>query len=213
MGDLTRSDLPMLAARARYAGELLDGHGETVWRRLEEWQAGARAANYDPDGPGGWRYAPCGDETCTACPHPIPSDPTGEGVIAADDAAALHGRFVTALAALDAALAEVTNLVGIATPERARRAVKRPTAADVAADGWCRSCYRDNRHLEPAARPRYADLCRFCGDWRAAHDGQDPPRPILEARHRGERITTKLIAQVDADRKAARRKGKKRGRR
>lgn len=65
--------------------------------------------------------------------------------------------------------------------------------AQVATEGWCVSCWRDDRWCEPIAKrptgePFYKDRCRFCGQWKAEH-GQDPPLVILQKRHAGQRIT------------------------
>lgn len=60
---------------------------------------------------------------------------------------------------------------------------------------WCASCYRDNKHCEPTAHGRYKGLCRFCGDWRAAHKIV-PPLEIIEARHRGRRITSVMVQRA-----------------
>ena len=62
---------------------------------------------------------------------------------------------------------------------------------------WCRSCHRDNKHCEPTAHGRYKDLCRFCGDWNAAHKAL-PPHEIIEARHRGMRITSVMVQRAIA---------------
>jgi hypothetical protein len=86
-------------------------------------------------------------------------------------------------------------LHAICDPDGIRKPASRELqAAQVAADGWCISCWRDNQHLEPTMKGQYRDRCRFCGDWRRQHQA-DPPLAILAARHTGRRIT-----QADVDR-------------
>lgn len=70
--------------------------------------------------------------------------------------------------------------------------------AQIAAEGWCVSCWRDDQNctpiaLRPSGEPFYKDRCRACGEWKHEH-GQDPPLPILKLRHSGRRITTADVA-------------------
>lgn len=65
-------------------------------------------------------------------------------------------------------------------------------------DPGCTSCARVG-HWMPTYR---GTLCRWCYDWRAA-ENELPPPTILEAHHRGERITTTLVR--NAARQGARR--------
>ena len=65
-------------------------------------------------------------------------------------------------------------------------------AAQAAADGWCRSCFRADQHLAPITlrpngQPVYRDLCRFCGAWKGEY-GQVPPLDVLRQHHDGRRI-------------------------
>lgn len=88
----------------------------------------------------------------------------------------------------------------------------RSKAADDCPDDWCRSCWRDNQHhspvtLRPTGQPFYAGLCRWCGDFEAAHKRR-PSIEILRTRHQGKRVT---LAMIDAQKpiKPTRRKGKR----
>lgn len=72
--------------------------------------------------------------------------------------------------------------------------------AQVASEGWCVSCWRNDRKCEPIAKrptgePYYKDLCRGCGEWKAEH-GQVPPLAILVLRHNGRRVSTKDVAKA-----------------
>lgn len=65
---------------------------------------------------------------------------------------------------------------------------------DLEDDRWCRSCLRDGGYKEPVSPPRYATLCRWCGDFQGKH-GFDPPMDLLRPRHEHRPVT---IAMVDA---------------
>jgi hypothetical protein len=64
----------------------------------------------------------------------------------------------------------------------------------------CRSCRRAGFD-EPAAKPRYRDLCRFCGDSEAANDKRPTPVAIVRAYRQGgwRAITDHLIANNPID--------------
>lgn len=84
----------------------------------------------------------------------------------------------------------------ITSPAPARTlASKELLAAQVAADGWCISCWRDDQHLHPISKrpngdPYYTDLCRACGEWKATN-GELPPLDVLKTRHAGGRVRVK----------------------
>jgi hypothetical protein len=83
----------------------------------------------------------------------------------------------------------------ICDPDGPKRLTNRDLmSAQVAADGWCVSCFRDDELLPIALRPNgqpfYKDLCRWCGEWKGAN-GELPPMDVLRARRRGSRITVK----------------------
>jgi hypothetical protein len=154
---------------------------------------------------------------------PIPADRTGEAALESDPLAEDHDRLVATVNAIADAADDIIRLVRKAVPTPL--AVLRPddmTPAQVSAAGWCVSCWTDGTYHEPVAmRPnghrRYRDLCLFCGEFAAAHDGVRPPLELLQARHRGERITAAMIDRAFArleeekrEQKAARKKGKKR---
>ena len=67
-----------------------------------------------------------------------------------------------------------------------------PAVQDDPDDMWCKSCLRVG-HFAPRATGRYAQLCRWCGDFQAVQ-GQLPPEGLLDAHHRGVRLTSKAVA-------------------
>ena len=66
---------------------------------------------------------------------------------------------------------------------------------------WCVSCARV-QHAETTWR---GDLCRWCDDFKRV-EGQVPPTDLLDARHRGQRITAAMVRE---SLRSAKRKGRK----
>lgn len=66
-------------------------------------------------------------------------------------------------------------------------------------DDWCTSCLRVHR-CSPRER---GDLCRWCDDFKRA-EGTLPPAELLEARHRGMKITQTMVRQAKVARKGRR---------
>lgn len=99
---------------------------------------------------------------------------------------------------IGARLSRLTTIVNICNPERPGRITKGDqTAAQVAAEGWCVSCWRDDQTFEMLATGQYRDRCRFCGDWKGAH-GEDPPVWLLRKRriHGKRMVTTSDVAKA-----------------
>lgn len=89
------------------------------------------------------------------------------------------------------------RIADIVLPKPAVSVGNHMQAAQVAAEGWCVSCWRNDQTCEPIAKrpsgePYYRDRCRPCGAWKAEH-GQDPPLPILKLRHEGRRVTQRDV--------------------
>lgn len=214
-------EVARIAATERLSGELMESSG---WRALEvtaSWATGPRSANLDPDA-GGWRYEAIVNVDGTVDVYPIPGDPTGEAVLHDDELAGDHGRLLVVIALGEYASAEQIRLIRKAVPNPVT-ALKPDdlTPTQVSAAGWCTSCWRDGTYHEPVAvrpdgRRRYQDHCQWCGQFAAAHDGNPPPLQLVEARHRGERITEQKVALALAHeaeekrkRKAERKKNKR----
>lgn len=114
--------------------------------------------------------------------------------------AAAAARYKTELTTLtrriEADLTRLGRIIGICNPPTPKNLQARDMqVAQVEADGWCGSCWRDDQHLEPVAEGRYRGRCRPCGDWRG-ENGADPPVPLLKLRHSGRRITTAAVAKA-----------------
>lgn len=159
------------------AGDQMAAHGASLWDMTRAWLPGAKAANLDPDS-GGWRYEQDVDGTV----WPVPSDSTGEAAVAPPDAAAhLHAeqRDIVQRMTRDAArYMELCRMALRAAPP----SVDDPTA-------WCANHLRIG-----VCEPRHrGDLCRWCDDFRREHRNQLPPASLLGARHRGLRITERMV--------------------
>lgn len=90
-----------------------------------------------------------------------------------------------------------------------------PTTEEAPED-WCASCFRDGQHHEPITLdrhgvPKYAHLCRWCGEWQTRFK-ELPPVNLLQRRHQGRRITSADVDNYERDlrRRRAKKKNKKR---
>lgn len=169
-----------LADRMTATARLLESQGPVAWERVSDWTIAGRMPARGERG-GGMADG---------------ADPLERIDDRREDAAA--GRYYdevkTLAARLEADMARLSRIVGICCPTPPKSLATRDMQlAQVAADGWCVSCWRNDQHLEPIADGRYRDRCRACGDWKGEH-GQDPPVPILVLRHSGRRITTAAVA-------------------
>ncbi len=75
--------------------------------------------------------------------------------------------------------------------------IANPKAPKAQPDAGCRSCYRNGGQYEPVWDGRYRTACRFCAEWRAAHDDW-PPISIIRWRHRnpGKRVPVSIVEQA-----------------
>lgn len=170
-----------LATAQALRGEHLD----LLWQRTVDWQRVRHMADRGERGGGSGEAA---------------SDDAIEERIGDAAAARYHDEVQTLVRRVTADLARLHRIAGIVIPAQPRRLQGRDMlAAQVAADGWCVSCWRDEQALVPIAvrasgpqkgRPYYTDLCRFCGGWKAEH-GQVPPIDVVQRHHDGRRITRK----------------------
>lgn len=189
---MNQTDLDRIAETVTRAGELLTGgRAHTALDRAWTWRGNLHAPSYDPTGRSGHRhdvYDEAGDTVVVA----IPNDPTGEARTTTTDQLR-HLRLVAAIEALFTAAALAVELIVDTAPE----APKPPADATDPGDGWCRSCYRDNRHLTPEHTHRdgtvkHRGACSWCAGFRTDY-GQDPPLELLRLRHAGKRVTVRDI--------------------
>lgn len=99
---------------------------------------------------------------------------------------------------VDADLGRLERLHEILCPDQPERLRNRDLlAVQVAADGWCVSCHRDNAYCEPVWKDRSRDGCQWCTKWRQS-EGQWPPVALVRWRHRnpGRALTTADVARL-----------------
>lgn len=127
-------------------------------------------------------------------PMPPVNDPTGELVAGERQEDPIRKLARQVARGLDAAVVDLLSVVSAlvqATPGKVTENV----------EPGCRNHQIRIDSFEPVYRD---GRCRWCYDWWLAH-GDDAPTEILEARARGERITTKFVEQVMRPRHVKRR--------
>lgn len=131
-------------------------------------------------------------------PMPPVSDPVGELV-----ANATAGRPNQRQHDVEAHVAQARRSLAIALSlvHQTLPAPNTLTRLKPTGDPGCTSCKRIDA-FAPATR---AGRCDWCYRWWLA-ENEDPPVGVLEARARGDRITTKIVAQARADSRRRRRR-------
>lgn len=198
----SRSDLPRLGASLGLLGTLLEAKGQLAYDTMYGWTG----------------------------PRPMPSRGErggGGSEIQAEDrrleqvqrarAARHFDEWKADLNALDDLAQSLLRRIDVACPPHPAELRNRKTddldpvtAADVAAAGWCSSCWRNDQQMVPIEKDRhglrfYRDYCRWCGEFKARQK-IEPPVELLRLRHEGRRITEADVAKAL---KAAKSKGKK----
>lgn len=184
-------DVQRLAQQLRRTATLLDDHGTLMAQRASDWTQPPRQGEGHQWTRGGGLSDP--DQ---------PSDDARTDRLEDHRAGRYHDELTTLLARLDADSARLAALQRILIPDSPQRlGTADMQIAQLVVDGWCGSCARDTSatdepHLQAVAAGRYADRCRFCGDFRAEHK-QDPPLQLLKAKHKadreGKRLSTKVV--------------------
>lgn len=204
----SEQELNRIAASIRLTGELLEANGSRAVHATASWSSGPRSANLDPDA-GGWQYDEAGE--------PIPNDTTGEQALRGDPYTNGSERLISYVVLADQINGELRRMLYAACPQNTMPESFDPdTPAQVSAAGWCVSCHRDSGYCEPVSmRPdgtrRYRDFCTWCGEFvaqqerlrKATQTGKRkkkkdgtvplPPIELVQARHRGDRITQQMV--------------------
>lgn len=147
--------LAELAETLDRARALLLANGDDVWRRTLDWQ---RADRLPGETRGGGNTAPSDDAI---------RERAGDR-----KAGMLHDEYRTLLARTSADLRRLVAIHAEATPHQPRRLQgKDMLASQIAANGWCESCWRDDHRLveietRSDGAPYYRGLCRWCGGWK-----------------------------------------------
>jgi hypothetical protein len=154
----------------------IDRHGQATWQHVDDWRKQRRLSSDSNRGGG------AGDHAAARAADRIEDERVGH----------LFDRLTQAVTDLSDMIARTDALITETIPLRVPKAKPNILAAQAAADGWCRSCFRDDQHLEPITlrpdgTPFFRDLCKWCGYWQAEH-GQLPGVDVLRQRHEGRRI-------------------------
>lgn len=160
----------------------LEHLGVQTWRAFADWTSSPQHARDTLRG--GGLASPDGDGR---------SDDRIENARLDRQAAAYHDELDRLTRRLDVDLQRLRILLRIANPDRPSSL--RPgelTNAQLIADGWCPSCFRNHQHLNPLAQGRYSDRCRTCGDFRG-RAGRDPNLDELRLMHsRGKSLRQRI---------------------
>lgn len=111
------------------------------------------------------------------------------------------GRYYDELSALVQRMEDdarrLTRLREIILPPGGRLLPKIIQRAEVASEGFCVSCHRDNNWCEPVWEGRSRDGCQWCARWRTS-EGAWPPVALVRWRHRnpGRPLTTADVARA-----------------
>lgn len=210
----TRADLPRLGASLGVLGTLLEGIGQDAWDRMDGWQHGPRKAPQTGERGGGGGES--GEE-----------DRKDEAVQRAR-AARHFQEFRSDLAELDELCQKLLRRIDVACPPNPEDVKNRRTgdldpitSADVAAAGWCQSCWRNDQQMVVIETHKrtglryFRDLCRWCGGVKSTY-GIEPPLEILKLHHAGRRVNVadleaavKAIIDAQPKTKKAKRKAKR----
>jgi hypothetical protein len=174
------TDIVRIGQNLQAAGKLLIDHGSRALAVTASWQHGPSTAGGEP--------------VRRSRETPMPAVPL-EG----RDLIALNHELRSLMQRLDLDEHRLRIILRTAVPDGAGKPTSaQKTPAQAAIEGWCRSCFRDHGYLEPIAmRPdgnrKYRDYCNWCGGFKGEY-GIEPPEQLVEARHRGQRITQPHVA-------------------
>lgn len=137
------------------------------------------------------------------------SDPTGVAAVGHDQAAVDLGHLRHLLGQLTATTVRLVALAEAYPTEAVER--QQLSGDDEVGTVYCVCCYKDDRRLElitvrasgqRAGKKYYRDRCKWCGE-RTELLGFDPPKWMVAAHHRGERITAGMMQKAMAERPAS----------
>lgn len=235
----SRADVPLLGSFVADLGRDLQQMGELAWKRSADWEAGPlRAAgptapevcrcghgsevHYRDEGQCMFTDGDTGEVWACMCEsfEPAPRTTSAEDRSEEGKAIALaakeHVEFQRAIGTLDAAAQEVRRRFDrVCPPDPAKAKRTQPeTAAEVALEGFCSNCWRNDQQMVPITKdkrtdkPIFRDLCEWCGRSKNEY-GILPDLHLLRLRHDGRRVTQKDWDAALARHKATQQSGKK----
>lgn len=201
----TRADLPRLFASLSVLGTEGEMKGQLAWDRFSGWEPGPQGPPQSGIRGGGGSEAAAEDRR--------------QERAEARRAGEKQEAYRAALTRLDTAVQEVNHLLDMACPPdvselRNRRTgeFEPETAGDIAASGYCVSCWRNDKQMVVREKAKKSGLyysptlCRWCMDVKRTY-GVEPPLEMLKLHHAGRRISVSLMEEAVA---SERRPGKKR---
>lgn len=213
--DAPSNEYERLARALEDTARLWRDYGAKADEVTRGWESGPRSPALEPSG--GARYKPCDEQNpCTDCPHPVPSDPTGEAALEVEELAQRHVQLLAAVKATTNDTYWMRRIVKEAVPA-ARLAIPaqvNESREELSRAGWCVSCYRVDKRCEPIAtqvnkrtgktETVYADFCWWCGrfvaEWRDILGAQGmPPIELVRIHHtHGKRVTEAKVVEAMA---------------
>lgn len=203
------TDFVRLGASLGTIGTVLESDGQRAKEVFHGWAYGPRAASTSGERGGGLGSA--GEED------------RREEAKRRHRAAELHDEYVACAKQLEKVRDEMLRLLAIALPmhpaslRNTRTGDLDPiTPGDVAAAGWCVSCWRNDQQMVAREKAKKSGLyysttlCRWCLGVKNSH-GILPPLEVLRMHHEGRRISVQVMDEAVERAKAAAKpkKGKK----
>lgn len=168
-----------LADRLQDIATVVRRDGPVAWERVEDWTVARMPAHREP-------LDDDQEERARSGRSEVDEDDRRE-----DAAAARYkDELRTVVSRVVADLNRVETIISVCCPTPSKHLSNRDLlVAQVAAEGFCVSCWRDDQflfeiELQGNGTPYYKDLCRWCGSWKGNH-GSIPPTWIVAKHHRG----------------------------
>lgn len=206
------TDTVRLGAAASTLGTFLEADGHTLKQRFFDWSQGPQSASAAGERGGGLGEAGEMDRKDEAKRR--------------KRAGELHDEYVTWLREFDRMVQTGMRFMAVGMPIHPSQLRNQRTGdldpitpADVAAAGWCASCWRNDHQMvaievnKRTGLRYHASLCRWCAGVRAAHKIDMPPLEMVKLHHAGRRISVQAMETAVAELRKTEPKGKKAKRR
>lgn len=192
----SKTDLRRLGSSLGVLGTLLEDKGEQAWNTMDGWQHGPRKAPQSGERGGGGGDADLEDRKFES--------------IQRARAARHFTEFRTDLDQLDTLVQSIIRRMDVACPPNIAEITNRKTGeldpvtpGDVAAAGWCASCWRNDQQMVVREKQKKSGLyysstlCRWCLNVKRTY-GIEPPVEMLKLHHAGRRISVQAMEEAIA---------------